>query len=60
MRGIPADIFAKACEHTGIPTQGDYLKWQYGDIGITAASQGTSSDGSGYLTWKYAYRGKRL
>ena len=46
---ITEDIFDEACEHTGVPTQGDYLRWQYGGTGISASRYGTSSDGSCYL-----------
>ncbi len=45
-------IFYAAVEHTGVPTQGDYLLRQYG--GWTASISRYSSGGLYYITFSYA------
>ena len=45
------DLFYKAIEHTGEPTEGDYLKWQYGYVQL--GTSGYTKDGMYYLTLTY-------
>ena len=45
------DIFNTALAHTGKPTEGDYIMWQYGGCD----AQGEWSDGSWILTWTVTY-----
>lgn len=33
------EIFAEAVEHTGVSTQGDYLKWQYAGYHVSASTK---------------------
>jgi len=49
---VHGDIFEGALEHTGVPTEGDYLAWQYGAIG---GSYGGYSEGDVYyMTLNYS------
>lgn len=47
----PARFFEKAVAHTGKPTEGDYLKWQY--AGWDATQSGHVDGNTYYLTIKY-------
>ena len=49
--GILAEALEKAYQHTGVPTEGDYLRWQYG--GWEGAVDGYSKKGMYYLTLTY-------
>jgi len=44
--GVLDQVFAAALAHTGVPDEGDSLKWQYGGY---EASVSTSSSGGSYL-----------
>ncbi len=48
---LAKSIFSAALEHTGVSTQGDYLKWQYG--GWKASISYYTSGGTCYMTFKY-------
>lgn len=48
---IMHDVFDSALAHTGIPTEGDYLAWQYG--GWKGSMSGYVSNGVYYLTLTY-------
>lgn len=45
------EIFETALEHTGNPTEGDYLRWQYG--GYQSSLSGYYAGGTYYLTLTY-------
>ncbi len=45
------EIFNKALEHTSVPTQGDYLRYQHGAYSIGLSGYETS--GTYYITFKY-------
>ena len=47
---ITDGIFEAAFAHTGVPTQGDYLKWHFAYCGISAMSSGTNLDGTIWYT----------
>lgn len=46
-------IAVRAEAHTGVPTQGDYIMWQYG--GWDASASGSSSNGIYTWTLEYTY-----
>lgn len=45
------DVFDAAVAHTGVPTEGDYLLWQYG--GWQCYYSWYDSDGKTYITFEY-------
>ena len=47
---IAGAILDYACAHTGVPTQGDYLTWQYGGASFGAQAYGPNGDGSAYYS----------
>ena len=47
---ITDGIFEAAYAHTGVPTQGDYLRWHFAYCGISAMSSGTNLDGTIWYT----------
>ena len=47
-RSLIHAIAAEAEVHTGVPTEGDYIMWQYGEWGSSA----TGSQTSGNVGWK--------
>lgn len=49
---IMQQVLDAALEHTGVPTQGDYLRWQMGKCYMSAS--GYSSGDKYYLTLSYA------
>ena len=49
---IAKELFDKALEHTGNPTEGDYLQWQYG--GWHCDMGGETKNGTAYITYLYA------
>lgn len=48
---ISHQVFDEALKHTGVATEGDYLKWQYG--GWTVRISYYSQDGTYYITLTY-------
>ena len=44
-------LFQRAIEHTGVPTEGDYLRWQYG--GYTVSSSAYSTSEGYFVTYTY-------
>lgn len=55
VEGIAREIAEAGLEHTGVPDEGDYLRWQYG--GWNAEGQAVSSPETGmyYITLTYTY-----
>ena len=47
------DIYNKALEHTGVPTEGDYLRWHTGDWDCDVV--GTTEGGYNKLTMTYTF-----
>lgn len=47
---ICADIFDVVCKHTGVPEEGDYIRWSCYGWSASAYSTGKSSDGAYYKT----------
>ena len=45
-------IFPEAVKHTGNPTEGDYLKWQYAGCQVLASYK--EKDGICYVAWQFA------
>lgn len=51
LKTLMTDIIDAAMEHTGVPTEGDYLLWQY--AGWSASCNGGESNGTAYVTISY-------
>ena len=49
------DIFYTALEHTGEPTEGDYLNWQWGGVNIEAMYSGTDGGYNFDITYTLSY-----
>lgn len=45
---LAVQIIEAACAHTGVPTQGDYLKWQYGGAGFGAQGYSHNDEKTAY------------
>ena len=45
---IAEAVFRAACAHTGVSTEGDYLRWSCGGWRVSASANGYSDDGSCY------------
>ncbi|MCD7845398.1 MAG: dockerin type I domain-containing protein [Oscillospiraceae bacterium] len=50
-KSMTSSVFAEAIEHTGVSTQGDYLKWQY--AGYNVSIRYTSESSVYYITITY-------
>ena len=51
IKALMRDIGTAALRHTGVPTEGDYLMWQYG--GWNCKASGTTDDSGYYWTFTY-------
>ena len=49
------EIFAIALEHTGKPTEGDYLRWQWGGIDANADVYGAEDGYNFDITYSFTY-----
>jgi len=54
-KALVKEIAAAALVHTGVPTEGDYLMWQYGGYDAKIGGQLNLNDNSGDLTITYTY-----
>lgn len=52
---LVSDIFFTSLEHTGEPTEGDYLKWQWGGVNIEAMYSGTDGGYNFDITYTLSY-----
>ena len=48
MGELGTELFDAACVHTGVPVEGDYLRWHSLGWSISATSEGPSADGTYY------------
>ena len=53
--GIMREIAQEALIHTGEPTEGDYLKWQYGGWNAEGKIEQSAEDNMCYMTFTYTY-----
>lgn len=53
--GVIKEIAKAALEHTGIPTEGDYLMWQYGGWAAEGKIRQAQDEGMCYMTFDYTY-----
>lgn len=51
IRQLMMDVFTAAIAHTGVPTEGDYIQWQFG--GYSANASAYSRFGTYYVTITY-------
>jgi len=54
-RALMRAIASEAEAHTGVPTEGDYIMWQYGGWDASASTSGSSSNGIYHWTLTYTY-----
>ena len=47
-------IYAAAIRHTGAPTDGDYLRYEYGGVNCTGSAVGVGTKGPYYYEFNYA------
>ena len=47
-------IYATAIRHTGAPTDGDYLRYEYGGVNCTGSAVGVGTKGPYYYEFNYA------
>lgn len=52
---IERDIFDRAMKHTGEPTEGDYLRWQYKQMDASIVAIVDEDDYSMFITFKMTY-----
>lgn len=50
------EIAEAALCHTGVPTEGDYLRWQYGGWSYKATAELGDADGTEVLLWTIAFQ----
>ncbi len=53
LTGIAMELMEVALEHTGVSTEGDYLRWQYAGWGLSASARSSSSEKCVYLDMKF-------
>ena len=53
--GVMREIAAAGLEHTGVPDEGDYLKWQYAGWSGKGNLEYSSEDEMCYMTFTYTY-----
>lgn len=53
--GVMREIAAQALIHTGEPTEGDYLRWQYGGWQAEGELRSSSDGTVTYMTFTYTY-----
>ena len=53
LKEVMEEIFNIAIAHTGVPTEGDYLRWQYGSLSCQIG--GSYADGTYNLTYTYTF-----
>ena len=53
--GIMREIAQEALIHTGEPTEGDYLRWQYGGWNAEGRIEQSAEDNMCYMTFTYTY-----
>ena len=47
-------IYDEAIRHSGVPTEGDYLRYEYGGVKCTGSTVGPDADGNYYYEYNYA------
>lgn len=53
--GVMREIAAEGLEHTGVPDEGDYLKWQYAGWSATGSLSNSADGSTCYMTFTYTY-----
>ncbi len=53
LTGLAMEMMEITLEHTGVSTEGDYLRWQYAGWGLSATAKASGSTGTMYLDMKF-------
>ena len=55
LKTAPSEVANAAMEHTGVPNEGDYLKYQYNHIGIKMSASGSAAGVNVTVTYTLTY-----